>query len=540
MEINPLGNYEKYNTFYKLYNKHRNTNVMEWLEIERIFPKLGKQGIVGVFRSKEDHNIKCVFKVSQEIDNLTIHEGVVMESLNDIASFCPSFCKSYGLAPCIRSEKYTNDKNLFFLEDNTKSIPDEVLLFEFIEDTHKLSTYIKSSKIKDNIVYSNIKQVLLSINLAQKYCKLTHYDLHSMNILMKKCDKDLVMLYIIDEENQLYVPTYGHFPVIIDYGFSYSQNMNDGPLWPSMGHTSYGFTSDRFDWLADPKLFLVTILDEIQTYRNKSSNNRKFKKILKELFEPLNIDWETGWDQDENPNATEELYGFAEKNSKNSIIFSDYTPLAVDLMTPLIILPLEQNSSCNLKKSFNVFINEWIKIEDELVKTTKCLFILKQIVNIAGYVRPDYLVKQRREHAINTFKNDIFDVTANVAKFCQYKDVNFEKLLCSLYIVSANFENNLYKHMENKIKHNRQEKVKLKNIEQIYGSIEYNIPSEYKFTKNTQIMVMDSIKGKSNIFKLKDEEISIINKTHNICRGTVLYNNYKNKEESDSDSESSE
>ena len=62
---------------------------------------------------------------------------------------------------------------------------------------------------------------------------------------------------------QHYIPTNGHYPVIIDFGFSYINDMKDGPLWPSMAHTCVGFMSDRFDWVADPKLFLVTVSGEI-------------------------------------------------------------------------------------------------------------------------------------------------------------------------------------------------------------------------------------------------------------------------------------
>ena len=92
--------------------------------------------------------------------------------------------------------------------------------------------------------------------------------------MIKKCNKDLVFLYKLDDENQFCVPSMGHIGIIIDYGFSYISDMKDGPLYASLCHTDVGFMSDRFDWVADPKLFLVTVSDEIKEMR-KTKNAKK-------------------------------------------------------------------------------------------------------------------------------------------------------------------------------------------------------------------------------------------------------------------------
>jgi hypothetical protein len=127
------------------------------------------------------------------------------------------------------------------------------------------------------IIVFYYKTSFTAIAIAQKEKKFTHYDLHSFNVMIKKCDKDLVFLYKLDDDNQFCVPTLGYYPVIIDFGFSYISDMDDGPLWPSLAHTDVGFMSDRFDWVADPKLFLVTVLDKIKDKRN-SKKSKKFKK----------------------------------------------------------------------------------------------------------------------------------------------------------------------------------------------------------------------------------------------------------------------
>ena len=122
--------------------------------------------------------------------------------------------------------------------------------------------------------------------------------------MIKRCDKNIVNLYIIDDDNQFCIPTMGYNPIIIDYGFSYISDMEDNPLWASLAHTDVGFMSNIFDWVADPKLFLITVSLEIKNKRN-SKQSKIFRRIVKNIFYPLNIDWESGWDEDQDRGATE-------------------------------------------------------------------------------------------------------------------------------------------------------------------------------------------------------------------------------------------
>ena len=140
------------------------------------------------------------------------------------------------------------------------------------------------------------------------------------------------------------------------------------------------------------------------------------------------------------------------------------------------------------------------------------------------------MTQKTRDDAVRRFKNDTFEDSKNVAKFCQFKTVDFEKLLCSLYIVSSNMENNIYKNIDNKVTSNNYDKLKITNTDKIYGDIEYNINCPYKFTKDTKIMIMNPLSKKSNIFKLDDTQTADINKIHNICKGTLLYEYYKNNQ----------
>ena len=268
IRYSPLTNINGFDQLFEYFNKNKDTTWSKWLKFENTFDKPGKQGLVGLLSpidqlfNEEGKELKFVFKVSQYINYLIQHEYVVMKGLNSLAPYCPHFCKAIGTLLC-EIDPNARKKGNPFLITTKHHIEKEILLTEYIDNSCKFYNYIRSKKIHDRIIYSSIKQVLMAIAIAQRKKNFTHYDLHSYNVMMKKCNKDVVFLYVLDEENQFCVPTHGNYPVIIDFGFSYISDMDDGPAWASMAHTDVGFMSDRYDWVADPKLFLVTVAKEM-------------------------------------------------------------------------------------------------------------------------------------------------------------------------------------------------------------------------------------------------------------------------------------
>jgi len=82
------------------YEKNKHLPWEEWLKVKKIFARPGKQGLVGLMCGKEDESIIYVFKISQSINYLVQHELSVMTSINEIADFCPHFCRSIGGITC--------------------------------------------------------------------------------------------------------------------------------------------------------------------------------------------------------------------------------------------------------------------------------------------------------------------------------------------------------------------------------------------------------------------------------------------------------
>ena len=384
----------KYQKLITYFEKNKDKPWNDWLKFDKLLDNQGKQGMVGLFNLKdenEEDNIKYIFKLSQCLNYLVYHELTVMQGLSSISNFCPFFCKGIGSIKC-KVEPKRKIKNPFDIKSKYP-IEKEVLLCEYIENSSKFYNYIKTKDIKEEMLYSIVKQVLMGINIAQQKKQFTHYDLHSNNVMIKKCDKDLVFLYKIDDENQFCVPTLGYYPIIIDYGFAYISDMQDKPLWTSLAHTEVGFMSDRFDWVADPKLFLITVSNEIKDKRN-TTKAKKFRRIVRNLFYPLKIDVECGWDDDEDKSAADSVLEMLDIENNTSKIFKDFDYYCIDILQSLIILPLQEQDYSNIGKSFKAFLKEWSKIENEISNEFYNIYILKEVVNIARNIRPDYLKKE--------------------------------------------------------------------------------------------------------------------------------------------------
>ena len=69
----------------------------------------------------------------------------------------------------------------------------------------------------------------------------------------------------------------------------------------------------------------------------------------------------------------------------------------------------------------------------------------------------------------------------------------------------------------------------LKSIEQIYGAIEANITDDYIYSKNTKVMIFDSLQENTSLLTLNDNQIKLINEIHPLCRGSTLFDIHTGK-----------
>lgn len=528
-QISPLGKISDYHKLLDYYNLNKEKPFDEWLEFDSTFGKPGKQGLTGLVKTKDGK--KMVFKISQYINYLVEHEYSIMSGLNDLIPYCPHFCKAIGIISTNIDPVARKEGNPFQIKTKYP-IEKSILLCEYIEKSHKLYNLIRAvDKVPENVLYSTALQVLLAVAIAQRKKRVSHYDLHSFNIMMKKCDENAVFLYVLDENNQFCVPTNGWYPVIIDFGFSYSDSLNDGPLYPSMGHTSVGFTSDRYDWVTDAKLFLVTVSYEIKGKRDTKMAKR-FRRIVKNMFFPLDIEWSCGWDNTESdPSASDYVCDIFNEHNSKSKLFEEYDYYCIDILDSLIILPIEEQDFKDFGKSFRTFIDEWVKIENQITSPFYQLHILKSIVDTARAVRGLYTDSVTRDEAINLFKGQVYESLGKIIKFYIPKDVHYEKLLCSLYVLSKCIEGVYFKVMNTilKPKYKTYDRLPVKSIEQIFGVIQTNIPDGYNYSDKSEIIVYDTVKETTSLHRLTSDQAMNINELHPLCRGTALYEMIKNK-----------
>jgi hypothetical protein len=515
-----------YDSLVSLYNANTHNQWGDWLRFNETFEKPGKQGLVGTLKTKETGE-KCVFKISQYINDLIQHERLIMDGLNQLSPFCPHFVRSLGIVQTTVDPKNRKSGNPFDI--STKyPIKKDALLCEYLNNSCKFYNYIRSQKVDEDVLYSTVKQVLMAIEIAQRKKKFTHYDLHSFNIMMKKCDKDLVFLYVLDEDNQFCVPTNGCYPVIIDFGFSYIEDMEDQPMWTTLAHTDVGFMSDRFDWVADPKLFLVSVAHEIKDKR-QTKTSKKFGRIVKNMFYPLEIDWECGWDDVDDSGAADYVTDMLENLNIRSTLFDKFPHYCIDILQSLIILPLQKQNYTNMDKAYKAFLTEWQKIEDQISSQFYNLQVLKGVVDAARHVRPGFLRKSSRETAVVDFQRLVYEKLNEVSSFCMPKNLSFDKLLCSMLVLATNIEGVLFDVMKVRMseKQKQYDELPLQSVVQMYAAITTNIPDKYVWNKNTKVCVLDCVNGtKKMIDSIPDDVISEINDTHPLCIGSDIYNLY--------------
>jgi len=282
--------------------------------------------------------------------------------------------------------------------------------------------------------------------------------------------------------------------------------------------------SDRFDPIADPKLFLVTVSDEINDSKH-TKNSRKLRNIVKNNYSHLKIDWKCGWDKHTKKCATDYVIDILSKYSSVSTLFSKYEYYSLDLIQSLIILPLQKQQYTNIHTPYTTFLKEFIKIEKEISSPFYCLYILKGIVDSARFVRYDYHNKDTRNQAVNYFKNCVYEIIDSVAKYCKPKNIHFELLLCSLLCLSKCIEGILFDKMSSQMskKQKMYDKVPVKSPEAICAVIDINIEDNYEFNEKTNILAIDCINNTSYPVHLTEEQLTSINSFNSISRGIELY-----------------
>lgn len=490
-------------TLVNLIKTNREKPIMKWLTLTKIFKK-GKQGIVGLLKTKD--GIQVVFKISLYINYLGEHENVVATEINKLHPFSIHFGRTAGIIQCKIDPRYRTVSNPFIIKAKYPLTCD-VIMYEYIEKSFKLYNHIRKQRLPENNVLSVVKQVLHAIETAQNKVDFVHYDLHSNNIMLRKCDPNLVVLYVSDPTTVHYVPTYGKYPVIIDYGYSFVNTMVGAPAWPSMSFTGVGFTSDRFDWVADPRLFLLTISHDLESHKYESTFVKRFVRVVQNMFSGMKVELDSGWDLD-TTNACQYVVDMLNGYTIDSYLFYQYHTFCVDMIQTLVDLPFVEQDYSNIVEPFSAFIKEWVKIEAENTSPFYNMYVLKKIVDSARSIKVLYADPTTRETAVRQFINDTHVALSEVSQFCQPKGVNYELLLCSMFLYARGISGIFYDVMSAKMtrKNNQRAKLPVQSVSDIIDAIETNFPDDYMFTKDTTILIQNAFDETIKMVSVDTEE----------------------------------
>jgi hypothetical protein len=71
------------------------------------------------------------------------------------------------------------------------------------------------------------------------------------------------------------------------------------------------------------------------------------------------------------------------------------------------------------------------------------------------------------------------------------------------------------------------DRLMFSSIEQIFASIEVLFQDDFVFKNNTEILIFDSVREKTEQFKLSSNQTNCINQLSNLVKGTYIYDLYK-------------
>jgi hypothetical protein len=491
----------------------------------------GKQGITGL----AEHNGQlCVYKISQYMNYLTNHEYLILKGLSSVIPYCPHFCNVVDLCTVAIHPNFREaDQNPF--ETHTHPIYLDVLFMEYITESIPLYNLIREPSVPIDHILSCVKQVLLSVIIAQKEKRFVHYDLHSLNVLIRDSSIHDVYLYVLDEQNVFVVPSYGYNSVVIDFGFSYSSDLNQNPSYLSLAYTDAGYMSPAYDSIADAKVFLVSLAEDLKECRIKSTQATKFRNIVRNLFAPLKLVWTSGWDKTEEMSIVDRIFKYIENPKEQSELFRMFPHMCLDILHSLIQLPFTSQSNGtldDLEKAYRTVVTAFEPIETEVNDTFYSLYAFRKLVDVARQVRPQYYVPETRQEAVAYFANEFMTQIKKSISFCMFRHVQFDVLLCALYAFGEQLEVQLARMLNSFIarKVKQYQKLDLQCVEHMYSVVAMNFDDSYVFSERSIIHILDVPNKQETIMECSECETSLLQELNELpqhSRGAFLYQFYK-------------
>lgn len=438
----------------------------------------------------------CVFyKYGNNGRNCTLsrQEYVISQSLMSTCAHLPNFLRSimYMKNSFVRKDKCLDP---FEINPNTNKnllLCTDLIIFEYIENNISFYKLLKNTNLSLDFINSIIMQIFLCLICSQQNVNFVHNDLHANNILILKCDKNLKILYRIyldDKEQYFLIPTYGYFPVIIDYGYSYTKECENMSV-ECLDLDNYGLITYKFDSLSDFIRLSVVLAGK--------NVNKNLSNKIKEMFKNLPISMENSWEKI----IEKDTLWYVEKiflkilndNNKYKRNKKFYDQI-LRLLIRKITLPIKYDDTyknVDVSNELTKFFNEWYSIEKWLKYDCEKIYIFRELID------------STRRNCDNPEKIslDVSNGFKNVIDKLIPLDVNWNILISSLKLSTGYIENIIYKKIK-ELNSKRQSQLYSKLISGEHIFLEY-IPFLYKnsnkkLIEDDIILLIDNI-DKSNM-----------------------------------------
>lgn len=485
------------------------------------------------FVEDEPSRLLYVFKIPREISNLGDHEYIVAKDLETLGVCLPHFNRCIALKRNVHCNfgrrKPRAAFNPFALHTRTR----DVLVLEYIPSTITLLDYATAVRFKAH-TGALARQVLLALFAAQRKIRFTHYDLHLNNILIRKCSKRTFFLYVFEYEKTVLkrlVYTGGVFPVIFDYGFSFSRGIENSRYSNSFFYTNKGYTPFMFDEIADFKSFAVRLAFEKWCPKVvKDYADRHF--LGPESTLGYKVCSETGWHKTNFRSAARIVSSTVEKilqtrhppllrdspmenSSDSSSFLLNHVDDVIDLLGVLVNISNSAGdidwtdrsqtggSEC-IVSTVHRFANEFEKIEIWFSSTDEKLNLLRKIINSIDDLISSVEQHTPEERQMN-FKQLVFSIIDDAGKFVSIQGLDTNVLLTAIVELSNYMEHTFHTHLAKyKKKFCSHGLTAWKLFREMEGLFENDA---YSFQLDDSIVVFDTIEESTTSFSISDINI---------------------------------
>lgn len=269
----------------------------------------GRHGLTGTVRMGSE---QVVIKASNHATLTGLHEHTILSAIAPLAlPFfpCPLGCKTAVIdlcaldaAPALVSHAYdtvfasTRLLSRHLVPKTAVKAPIDICCMTYFAKAKKVTECV--STLSPHVLASVARQTLHAMATAHVSTSLTHYDLHANNVMVDKCDPDIVIMF--DGPVATLVPTHGALARVIDFGFAWCDNLYGEPVTGAVEFQDKGFMPQP-DPYADMRVFLSSLASEVcdRVNRENLTTHAEVANTLERLCDHLctseQVSRKNGW-----------------------------------------------------------------------------------------------------------------------------------------------------------------------------------------------------------------------------------------------------